>query len=454
MMATATETTQTGIGLTADYTPLAAPPGFVGRDVPTDEDLMRCVHCGLCLQQCPTYRILGLEADSPRGRLHLIRDVAEKQRSLTDDVLIHLDLCLACRACETICPSGVRYGHLLEHARGQIALQRKPGLAGRFINWLVFDQVLPHPRRLWIFGWGLKLYQRLGIQTVVRKLGILRLFPRTLAAMEGILPPLGRFYDPPRSREVPAQSEETYRVGFLNGCVMPLAFGPTNEATVRVLARNGCRVIIPDGQLCCGALHAHFGQRDKAKEMARRNIDVFEQARVDYVVTNAAGCGAMMKEYGELLRDDAAYAERAEHFSSKVRDITEFLAWLPLAAPTHAIRARATLQEPCHLAHAQRIKKPPRDILKAIPGLEFVEMRDSDRCCGSGGVYNIVHPEIADQLLSEKLANIAETKAEIVVSANPGCMMQIGQGMTRTGSAARLVHIVDLLDEAYGGSEQ
>jgi Fe-S oxidoreductase len=301
------------------------------------------------------------------------------------------------------------------------------------------------------FGWGLKLYQRLGIQAIVRKLGILRFFPKLMRSMEGILPPLGRFYAPPKTHEVAALGEEKQRVGFLSGCIMPLAFGDTQESTVRVLSRNGCRVIIPDGQVCCGALHAHFGERDKAKNLARRNIDVFEKANVDFVISDAAGCSAMLKEYGELLADDPAYAGRAEHFAHKVRDITEFLAGLPLAKPAHAINARVTLQEPCHLAHAQKIKKAPRDILKTIPGLNFVEMKDSDRCCGSGGIYNLVHPEISDIMLDEKVDNIEATKAEIVVSDNPGCMMQIGQGLEKKGSKVRVVHIAQLLDEAYSG---
>jgi glycolate oxidase iron-sulfur subunit len=365
-------------------------------------------------------------------------------------VIKHLDLCISCQACETVCPSGVRYGHLLGHARAQIALQRKPSTVERVVRWLAFEQLVPHPLRMRAFGWAMKLYQKLGIQTLVHKIGIMRLFPQLLQSMEGILPPLGKFYNPPSTREVAAMGQEIHRVGFLTGCIMPLAFGDTQEATVRVLSRNGCRVIIPDGQVCCGALNAHFGEREQAKNMARRNIDVFEKAKVDYIIADAAGCSAMLKEYGELLASDPAYHERAEHFAHKVRDITEMLAALPLAKPTRPINARVTLQEPCHLAHAQKVKKAPRDVLKAIPGIQFVEMRDADRCCGSGGIYNLVHPEIADQLLDEKLSNIAATKAEIVVSANPGCMMQINQGLQRTGSTARLVHIAKLLDEAYG----
>lgn len=433
------------------YAPEAV--GFIGKDVPSDADLMRCIHCGLCLQQCPTYRILGMEADSPRGRLHLIREVAEKQRNLGDDVIKHLDLCVSCQACESVCPSGVKYGYLLGMARAQIAKQRKPSAVEKTVRWLTFEQLVPHPQRMRAFGWALKLYQKLGVQWLVRKLGILRLFPRLLGSMEGILPPLGRFYSPPASREIAAVGETKKRVGFLTGCMMPLAFGETQEATVRVLSRNGCQVVVPDGQVCCGALHAHFGEREKAKELARRNIDVFEKANVDVVISDAAGCSAMLKEYGELLADDPAYAERAEHFAKKARDVTEFLAGLPIAPPTQPIAARVTLQEPCHLAHAQKIRKAPRDLIKAIPGVQFVEMKDSDRCCGSGGIYNIVHPEISDIMLAEKVSNIADTRADIVVSANPGCMMQVGQGLRNNESTARLVHIVTLLDEAYGGAE-
>ncbi len=438
--------------LATSYVPEAV--GFVGKDVPTDVDLMRCIHCGLCLQSCPTYRILGMEADSPRGRLHLIRDVAEKERPISDDMIKHLDLCVSCQACESACPSGVKYGHLLWLARAQITLQRRPSGVEKVVRWLAFEQLVPHPLRMRAFGWGLKLYQKLGIQFIVHKTGILRFFPKLMGSMEGVLPPLKQFYSPPSSREIAPVGQEKYRVGFLTGCIMPLAFGETQAATVRVLSRNNCRVVVPDGQVCCGALHAHFGERAKAKEMARRNIDVFEKANVSFVISDAAGCTAMLKEYGELLADDATYARRAEEFAHKVCDITEFLAGLPLVAPTHAINARVTLQEPCHLAHAQKIKKAPRDILKSIPGLEFVEMKDSDRCCGSGGIYNLVHPEIADIMLDEKVDNINATRAEIVVSDNPGCMMQIGQGLQRNGNPARVVHIAKLLDEAYGDMPQ
>ena len=434
------------------YAPEAV--GFIGTDVPTDVDLMRCIHCGLCLQNCPTYRILGVESDSPRGRLHLMRDVGEKQRPITDDMVKHLDLCVSCQACETACPSGVQYGKLLALARGQIALQRPPKGVEKVVRWLAFDQLVPHPLRLRAFGWGLKLYQRLGIQFIVRKIGILRFFPKLMGSMEGVLPPLKHFYSPPSSHEIAPVGQERYRVGFLTGCMMPLAFGETQEATVRVLSRNGCRVIVPEGQVCCGALNAHFGVRETAKKLARRNIDVFEKANVDFVVSDAAGCTAMLKEYGELLAADPVYAERAEHFAKKARDITELLAGLPLVAPTRPLNVRVTLQEPCHLAHAQKIKKAPRDILKSIPGLDFVEMKDSDRCCGSGGIYNLVHPEIADIMLDEKVGNINATKAEIVVSDNPGCMMQISQGLERNGSPVRVVHIAKLLDEAYGDSPQ
>lgn len=427
------------------------PVGFVGKDVPTDADLSRCVHCGLCLQACPTYRILGVEADSPRGRLFLIRDVAEKQRPLADDVRKHLDLCLVCRNCETVCPSGVRFGHLMEHARHQLTLQYPTSRVERLLRRLVFRELFPHPVRMRLFGWSMKLYQTLGLRAVVHRLGILPRLSHSLAAMERMLPPLPAFGRTAKGQECAAIGEERYRVAMLTGCVMPLAFGPTNEATIRVLQRNGCRVILPAGQICCGSLHAHMGEREEAKRLARRNIDIFEKAGAQYVVINAAGCGAMMKEYGELLHDDAAYAERAHRFSATVRDVSEFLASVPLTPPRYPVNARVTYQEPCHIAHAQKLKKQPRDILRAIPGLQLVEMRDSDRCCGSAGIYNIVHADLAGQLLQEKLSNIVATGADVVVSANPGCMMQLAQGLQEIPGAPRLVHIVDLLDEAYNG---
>lgn len=454
--------------------PLNQEPGFRGVDVPAEADLYRCVHCGLCLSACPTYSTLRVETESPRGRIALMRAVHEGRAGISSRIVSHWEMCLQCRACEAVCPSGVPYGRIMEYSRAQVLAQGKQGRSLKRLDRLFLRAALPHPRRL---RWGarlLRLYQRSGLRRLVRKPGLRRRLP-SLAGPEAQLPELKDPFFGPRRQVYPAQPRQTLpdaapqpatTVALLSGCVMPLMQGETMRAAVRVLTRNGCAVAVPPGQVCCGALNLHAGDLDTARRLARRNIDIFLKAGSDRpgfkIITASAGCGSNMKEYGELLKRDPRYAEPARRFSQLTADITEFLAGLPLDPPRGRLARRVTYQDPCHLAHAQRITQAPRALLRAIPGLELVEMEAATMCCGGAGFYAMVQPELASKILAAKLANIRATGAQQVVTANPGCMLQIEQGLRDGGpelpggdcSGYRVSHVVDLLDEAYAAEAE
>ncbi len=419
-------------------------PKIPTLDIP---ELYQCVHCGLCLNQCPTYRVLRLEPESPRGRIHLVKAAADGRIELNDRFKEHLYLCLLCRACETACPSGVQYGHIAEAARAVIG---PPGTKiGRAILKLVFTQLLPFPGRLkFLFG-VLRLYQRTGLQRLVQPL-----LPRKIRQMDAMLPAIPQRRFQANAQALSPIGPRRARVAVLNGCVMPFLFGDINDATVRVLRRNGCEVVFPKGQqTCCGALNTHNGEPSSAKDMARRNIDSFSTAGVDAIVVNAAGCGASMKEYCRLLEDDPLYADKARSFSSLVKDAGEFLAQIGLVGKLGELRMTVTYQDPCHLAHGQGVRNQPRQLLQAISGLKLVEMNGSDRCCGSAGIYNITHAEMSQQLLKERMPAIADTGAEAVVAPNPGCMLQLRYGAQKYGPNVKVYHLMDLLDRAYTSGE-
>jgi len=407
-------------------------------DIP---ELHQCVHCGLCLNQCPTYRALRLEPASPRGRIHLVKAAAEGRIELSDRFKEHIYLCLLCRACETACPSGVGYGHIAETARERLGPPGSP-FARAVLN-LVFTRLLPYPRRLRFLFALLRLYQHTGMQHLVQPL-----LPKKLREMDAMLPAIPDKFFNVMPTVLPAIGERRARVGLLNGCVMPLLFGDVNEATVRVLQRNGCDVVLPNNQICCGALNTHNGESVAAKRMARRNIDVFLDANVDAIVVNAAGCGAAMKEYGHLLRDDPAYREKAESFSARVKDSGEFLAGLGIVGKLRTLEMTVTYQDPCHLAHGQRVRAQPRQLLQMIPGLKLTEMEGADRCCGSAGIYNLTHSEMSQHLLKEKMQSVAATGAEVIVAPNPGCMLQLAYGARCYGPHVKIYHLMDLLDRA------
>jgi glycolate oxidase iron-sulfur subunit len=407
--------------------------------MPHIAEVEACVHCGLCLNQCPTYRVTHLEAESPRGRIYLVEAAAEGRLEVTPSVVGHLYLCLACRACETACPSGVQYGRIAEAAREVLGPPGPP--VTRAITRLALRHLMPYPGRLRLAGRLIGLYHRTGLAALAQ-----RVLPGRLRERAGMLPaPSTSFYET-ESEVLPADGERRARVAFLSGCAMSLFFAEINEATVRVLRRNGCEVVIPRGQACCGALNSHNGEAETARAMARRNIDAFP-ADVDAIITNAAGCGAAMKEYGHLLRHDPEYAGRGERFASLVRDAGEFLATLGLRTEPKPVAFAVTYQDPCHLAHGQRVRAEPRDLLTRIPGLVLRELDGSDRCCGSAGIYNILQPEMSQALLREKMEAIRATGAPVVVAPNPGCMLQLRYGAARFGVPVRVMHLMDLLDE-------
>jgi glycolate oxidase iron-sulfur subunit len=429
----------------------AAPAGPLALHGLSVEGVNQCVHCGLCLAYCPTFSELGTEMDSPRGRIFMIKSLAEGRMSLTDPTVEHLSLCLDCRACETVCPSGVPYGRLIEAAKAEIERQRPGGAVRRAFRWLNFGLLLGSPRVLRAAAAGLRFYQASGLQSLVRRSGLVKLLPGTLPAWEALLPPMPRAADrAPLPALIAAEGVRRGRVALLTGCVQSVVFGAHNRATARILAKNGFEVVVPSGQGCCGALNAHGGDHGRALAMAKRTIGVFEAARVDAVVVNTSGCGAHMKAYGALLADDPAWAERARRFAATVQDISELLAKAPLRGPLRAVPMTATYHDPCHVVHGQKIKKEPRQLLAQVPGLALVELPESDWCCGSAGIYNLTQPEMATRLLARKVGHVESTGAQAVVTANPGCILQIQQGLRERGREVAVLHLVEILDRAYG----
>ena len=423
---------------------------FSGPDAPSEQDLYKCVHCGFCLQACPTYLETGLETESPRGRIALMKAVNEGRLGLTPTVFRHWDLCIQCRACEVACPSGVPYGSLIEATMAQVNRHRKLALVPRLATGLLLRQLLPYQRRLSLLVSGLRLYQRTGIQSAIRKTGLLALVSSTLAELESSAPHLPRTTFKARGQLIPAVGERRARVALLSGCVMPLVNGPEMDAVARVLARNGCEVVVTRGQVCCGAINSHVGGLDVARRLARRNIKAFLSSGVDAVIVASAGCGIRMKEYGDLLKDDGEFSGPAERLSDMVKDVHEYLAELPFIPPSGRLDYRVTYQDSCHLAHAQRITEPPRVLLRSIPGLEFVEMDNASRCCGAGGTYTITERDFSLKLLDSKMMAVEDTGADIVATANPGCLLQLRYGVRRQGTPREVRYVTDLLDESYG----
>jgi glycolate oxidase iron-sulfur subunit len=438
----------------ADVTPRSpAVPAFDDHDPPAAELYKKCVHCGFCLPTCPTYTLWGEEMDSPRGRIYLMKLGAEGKANLTDSFVQHFDRCLGCMACVTACPSGVEYDRLIEATRAQIQrrYRRSPGNA--LHRGLIFG-LFPYPGRLRAALLPAWAYQASGLRALVRGTRLLRLLPRKLRSMEALLPALSlrelAARQPPAL--VPAQGAARRRVGLLTGCVQRVLFSGVNAATVRVLAAEGCEVVVPREQGCCGALMVHAGLDDRARAFARRLVDVFERAGVDTIVVNAAGCGSSMKEYGHLLRDDPRYAERARAFAGKCKDVSEVLAELEPRAVRHPLPLRVAYHDACHLQHAQGVRAEPRRMLGTIPGLELVEIPDAALCCGSAGIYNLVQPEAAEELGDRKVAHCLSTRPDLVVSANPGCLMQLAAGLERAGRQVPVLHMIELLDAAIQGT--
>ena len=429
----------------------SAASGFRGEDRPLYADYARCVHCGLCLNNCPTYRLWGLEADSPRGRIRQMVLVDEGPLPLGDSFVQHIDQCLDCRACETACPSGVEYGKLVEAARAQIEQNYRRPLLARAARSLVYRHLLPHPRRIAAAAWLARLYQRSGLQALARGTGLLSLLG--MDDRERLMPQIDdHFFFSQLGRTFPAQGKCRARVALFAGCVAQVSFTGLQEATIRVLTANGCEVVVPAGQLCCGALPAHAGVRDVARDMARVNLGVFLREEFDAILTNAAGCGSTLKEYEHLFSAEAPERQQARAFRAKMRDVTEFLDELGTVAPLGEMRLRVTYQDSCHLAHGQRVREAPRRLICSVPGVELVEMRLADNCCGSAGVYNVTQTRTSLDLLTEKMQCARQTGADTIVTANPGCMLQLRAGAEIHGTGQQVLHVIELLDRAQAAA--
>jgi glycolate oxidase iron-sulfur subunit len=427
------------------------PSSFDAHHAPEKGLLSDCVHCGFCLPACPTYVLWGEEMDSPRGRIYMMQKASEGQAPLDQNFRQHMDNCLGCMACMTACPSGVQYDKLIEDTRAQVE-RNIPRSAGDSLFRRMLFAIFPHPARLRMMAGPLFLYQRSGLQAVVRWSGVLKLAPKRFAAMEALLPVVPANFAWRMPEQTAARGTPRRRVGMLTGCVQQVFFSHVNAATARVLAAEGCEVISPLDQPCCGALMVHSGLEEQAAAMARRIIEIFERADVDTVVINAAGCGSTMKEYGHLLRDDPQWAERARAFSAKCKDITEVLCELEPVAPRNPLALRVAYHDACHLRHAQGIYQQPRQLLGRIPGLEVAEIAEASLCCGSAGVYNLLQPEPAQELGDRKVAHLLATRAAAVVSANPGCLLQLMSGLRRRGEKTLpAFHMVELLDASIRG---
>ncbi len=411
-----------------------------------------CVHCGFCLPTCPTYVLWGREADSPRGRIHLMRLRRDHREAGAEAFVQHIDTCLGCMACLTACPSGVQYDALLESARPAVEQTARRGFGDRLFRRALFA-IFPHWKRLRAAAWPLVIYQRSGLQAAVRGAGLLKLLPERLRTMESLLPRISiaalRSNVPALT---PATGERRRTVGLLLGCVQRALFADVNLATVRVLAAEGCDVIAPPEQECCGALAEHAGDEQAARRHARQLIDVFEPLGLEEVVVNAAGCGSAMKRYGHLLRDDPRYAGRAARFAARVRDVSELLAGLEPRAPRGRVDLRVVYHDACHLQHAQGVRTPPRDLLRTIPGLELREAAEPEICCGSAGIYNLLQPDAAGALRDRKTGNIMRADPDAVVSGNPGCLLQIASGLRAAGSDVPVMHLVEVLDRSIAAA--
>jgi glycolate oxidase iron-sulfur subunit len=432
-------------------------PNFDTKNPPNPQLIDACVHCGFCLSTCPSYRIIGKETDSPRGRIYLMDGINEGDIPLSPAIAQHFDTCLGCLACVTTCPSGVQYDQLIESTRAQVERNHPRSLPEKILRQFIFS-TFPYPNRLRILLAPLLAYQKLGLQKLLRSTGLLEKFlPKQLTAMESVLPELNsQAFQDILPEVIPAKGEKRYRVGMLLGCVQRVFLPEVNNATVRVLTANGCEVVVPKLQGCCGALSHHQGQENQTLELAKQTIDAFENLNLDAVLVNASGCGHTLKEYGHILKDDPNYAERAKLFSQKVKDVQEFLDHVGLTAKLLPLQDKPlaiAYQDACHMLHGQKISLEPRRLLRQIPNVQLRESVDASLCCGSAGIYNILQPEVGHELGEMKVTNLTDTGAQLIASANVGCITQIRKHLKLQNRNVLLMHPMELLDYSIRGKK-
>ncbi|WP_062353976.1 (Fe-S)-binding protein [Bacillus kwashiorkori] len=419
----------------------------------SEDELLNCMRCGFCLPSCPTYIETGMELYSPRGRIALMKAVSDGMIDAYDEVEDSLNVCLGCRACEPVCPAGVNYGHLLEDAREIFQTHKQQSFKEKAIRKLILDGLFPNQERMQTVASLAHYYQKSGLQKALRKIGFLKLFPETMAEMENILPKVpAKKRMKSRERHFAATGQKKATVAFFTGCLMDTLFLETNEKTIQLLQLAGCDVVLPEEQGCCGALHAHSGEKEKSKRLAIRNIETFEAFDVDYIIVNAGGCGGFLIDYDNLFKDNLIMYERAKKFVAKLKDVTEVLVTLQFHK-TQKLRLKeqiVTYQDSCHLRNVMGVWREPRELLMAIEGATYIELPNADSCCGSAGIYNILQPEMANSILERKMKKVKQTNPHTIVTTNPGCLMQMKLGVDKEqlSDQVRVVHIVDLLAEA------
>jgi len=425
---------------------------FDEQDKPSPDLIRDCVHCGFCLSACPTYLETGNELDSPRGRIYLMNSAVNNEIPIEGSLVKHLDMCLGCLACEPACPSGVQYGSLIEAGRSQIERRYERSTFDKYYRSLIFS-LFPYPNRMKLMLPLFYIYQKLGLRTLIQSTGIINRVSQKLGNMEAMLPNVKSPVFPSEIPEiVHAKGKKRYRVALLSGCVQSVFFSKTNDATVRVLRENGCEIVVPQNQSCCGALSVHSGRLSEGREFAKQTIQTFEGLDIDAFIINSAGCGSTIKDYAEILKDDPEFSARAKALSKKTKDIMEFLSEIGIEGDLKELNVKVTYQDACHIGHAQRIKEQPREVLNQIPGLELVEMPEADLCCGSAGIYNLVQPEMSQNLLERKMRNVKRNKVDYLVAGNPGCLLQIQKGIKQEGLSIKTAHPVELLDWSYRGN--
>ncbi|GAB6281771.1 MAG: heterodisulfide reductase-related iron-sulfur binding cluster [Ignavibacterium sp.] len=416
--------------------------------LPNDDILSQCIHCGMCLSTCPTYDLTKFELSSPRGRIKLVKSFAKGEIELTNTFIEEMNFCLDCQACETACPAGVKYGSIVESARNIISKSNKEKFFYHLIKKFSLNQILTKIWLLKLVSRILYVYQKSGLRTFISKIKLLKIISPKLFEIEKLAPQISDYFSDEVIKEINLpQNEIKQNTAIHLGCIMNVAFTDINIDTVEVLLKNNCKVISPKNQICCGSLHAHYGEMDKAIELAKRNIDLYSKYEYDYLVSNSAGCGAFMKEYEHILSEDEKYKEKAKIFSSKVKDISEFLSIINLKFNSKEINKTITYDDACHLCHTQKITKEPRDVIKSIPGIKYVELKEASWCCGSAGIYNVVQYDSSMNFLNRKIKHIKDSNADIVLSANPGCLIQIKYGIEKNHLETEVMHPITLINK-------